>query len=705
MGVNLMIAVHNHQPVGNFPWVFEGAFDRSYGPFLEVLKKYPDIRITLHNSGPLIDWMEQNRPEYLDAVRELSASGQIEIMGGGYYEPILSIIPEADAAAQIEQMNSFIGQRFGKAPRGIWMTERVWEPTLPVITDRAGIDYTLLDDTHFRYAGLTGDDLFGYFVTEYAGHTLSVFPIDRHLRYTIPFREPQETLSRLQEIARVKPGAGVVYGDDGEKFGLWPGTYQFVYEEGWLVRFFEMVLENRNWITLLTFSEYLDRFPPTGRVYLPTASYEEMAEWALPADAIVKYREVRRHLTDAGMIDEAKPFIRGGFFANFLSKYRESNNMHKRMLFVSGKVNAAPEGRREAAMPHLLSAQCNCAYWHGLFGGLYLNYLRHAIYQNLCAAQRIVEEGNGPRFDRLDFDADGYEEILVSTPGLHAGISPAVGGSLFHLDLVDYDFCLSNTMSRVFEAYHAEAMRASSTSDEGEHPESIHDRMVIKEAGLMDLLTYDRAPRYSFMDHLFCAPAAIGDLIGSRYDEAGDFVTGAYGVTETTRNEDGIRIALFREGSIVVDSKRIPLGIKKIYTIGDGSPSVTVRYTLANRGQDQCSFFFGVEGNYTLLAGDDPGRYLLFSGGERRAMNLSGEADAVEAFSIVDEFSGFRVLFRQSRTSRLIHYGVQTASNSEGGLERTYQGTCIVSLFPVALPPGGEYEVQIGMIASPVGEK
>src|SRR4030042_5599946 len=101
MGVILMIAFHNHQPVGNFPWVFEGAFCRSYGPFPHVLKRDPDIRIPLHNSGPLIDWMEQNRPEYLDAVGELAGRGQIEIMGGGYYEPILSIIPERDATTTL----------------------------------------------------------------------------------------------------------------------------------------------------------------------------------------------------------------------------------------------------------------------------------------------------------------------------------------------------------------------------------------------------------------------------------------------------------------------------------------------------------------------------------------------------------------------------------------------------------------------------
>jgi alpha-amylase len=705
MGVNLMIAVHNHQPVGNFPWVFEGAFDRSYGPFLDVLKRYPDIRITLHNSGPLIDWMEQNRPEYLDAVGELAGRGQIEIMGGGYYEPILSIIPERDAAAQIERMSGYIKDRFGKAPAGIWMTERVWEPALPAITDRSGIRYTLLDDTHFRYAGLTTDELFGYYVTEYSGHTLSVFPIDRGLRYTIPFREPQETIARLKEIARNRPGAGVVYGDDGEKFGLWPGTHRWVYEEGWLVRFFETILENRDWIELVTFSEYLDRFPPTGRVYLPTASYEEMAEWALPADAVLKYREVRKRLTDAGMMEAAGPFIRGGFFANFLSKYRESNNMHKRMLFVSGRVAAAPDDRRKAAAPFLLSAQCNCAYWHGLFGGLYLNYLRHAVYQNLCAAQRIVEQGGGPTFERLDYDADGHEEILVSTPGLHAGISPALGGSLFHLDIVEFDFCLTNTMSRVFEAYHDEARRVSSANADEGQPESIHDRMVLKEAGLIDILTYDRNPRYSFMDHLFCDSAAVDDLIAGRYDEAGDFVTGEYTVSEASRTPDGITIELIREGSITVDSKRVCLGIKKRYTIQNGSPSVTVGYTLFNRGLETCSFSFGIESNYTLLAGDDPARYLLLPGDTRYPMNARGEEEGIDAFSIVDEFSGFRVSFRHSRPARLSRFGVETASNSEGGLERTYQGTCIVSQFPVVLSGGGEYHIETTMTVLPVREK
>ncbi len=464
-------------------------------------------------------------------------------MGGGYFEPITSIIPERDAISQIRLMNRYIEKRFGKPPAGMWTAERVWEPTLPRVTAAGNIRYTLLDDTHFRYAGINDDALVGYYVTEHAGSALSVFPIDRVLRYAIPFREPDETISRLKAIAQARPGAGVVYGDDGEKFGLWPGTHEWVFEKGWLLRFFQALLENRNWITLMTFSEYLDRFPPTGRVYLPTAAYEEMTEWSLPARAIIRYQRVKQKLSDAGLLQEAQPFVRGGFFNNFLSKYVEANNMQKRMLLVSRKVNAASKERREKAERYLFAAQCNCAYWHGLFGGLYLNYLRHAIYENLCAAQAVVDKGKPSGCEIEDFNADGQDEILVSTPAFHAGIAPALGGSLFHLDLVAHRFCLTNTMSRVFEAYHDEARRnAERTNADGDRPASIHERMTLKEDGLLDILTYDRYPRYSFMDHIFATEPAVDDLLFNRYVESGDFVTGghetAHGVHDEGRRHD-----------------------------------------------------------------------------------------------------------------------------------------------------------------------
>jgi hypothetical protein len=152
-----------------------------------------------------------------------------------------------------------------------------------------------------------------------------------------------------------------------------------------------------------------------------------------------------------------------------------------------------------------------------------------------------------------------------------------------------------------------------------------------------------------------------------------------------------------------VSSKRIPLGIKKIYTIREGSPTATVRYLLTGRGQEEYRFYLGVEANLTLLAGDDPQRYLLLGDGTRRAMGSPGEIPPTDGFSIVDEFSGFTVSFHLSRAAQIAGYGVQTASNSEGGLERTYQGTCIVCFFPVVLRADEEYGVEMTMTIAPFG--
>jgi alpha-amylase len=707
MGIHLLIAIHNHQPVGNFDWVFADAYERAYGPFLQALARHEKIRLTLHNTGPLLDWMEENRKDYLDTVGELVSRGQIEVMGGAYFEPIISIIPERDARAHIEMMNYYIKQRFGQDAAGMWLAERVWEPTIPRVTAPTGIQYTLLDDTHFRYAGLTDEDLFGYYITEYEGNMLRVFPIDKVLRYTIPFREPKETIARLKEAADMKPGSAIIYGDDGEKFGIWPGTYDWVFTEGWLEKFFTLIEENLNWITLMTFSEYIENHPPAGRIYLPTASYEEMMEWALPADATLRLQGLSERLAGAGITDEAKPFLRGGFFPNFLAKYPEANNMHKRMLSVSRKVNAmtgkaAKKEARERAKRHLLAAQCNCAYWHGLFGGLYLGHLRHAIYENLSMAEKIATEGTLPSIEILDVTADGSDEILVTTPYFAAAIAPDRGGALFHLDLVDYSFAVTNTLARRFEAYHEEARRKLSSPEESDdHPKSIHEGISVKEDGLLDLLVYDDHPRYSFIDRFFAEPPTLSDLVINHAPDAGDFKDTPYILSHHSISGDTVKIDLRRRGSLFRPDRHIPLTVTKAYRFDTKKPRCRVIYTLEGEAEDGHPFFFSPELNLTLLGGSDPKRYLLMPDGQRSPLSQRGEVEKVERFSLTSEYDGFSVEIVLSRPGRLLFFGVETASRSEGGLERTYQGTSINPIFPVAIGREKNYTIEIELFILP----
>src|SRR6476619_6252731 len=90
--VRLILALHNHQPVGNFEGVFESSYQMAYLPFLDVLEGYPDIRFSLHTSGPLMEWLVDRHPEYVDRVRALVGAGRVDILGGGFTEPILAMI-------------------------------------------------------------------------------------------------------------------------------------------------------------------------------------------------------------------------------------------------------------------------------------------------------------------------------------------------------------------------------------------------------------------------------------------------------------------------------------------------------------------------------------------------------------------------------------------------------------------------------------
>src|SRR5690606_6247454 len=160
---------------------------------------------------------------------------------------IFAIWPREDALAQIEKSRAHVGELFGVEARGLWLTERVWEPQLAPWFSDAGIEYTLLDSTLFEAAGIA--DAHSYGVLRMAESKLCAFPINRRLRELIPWHEPHETIGYLRRIHETSgENAHALFGDDGEKFGAWPGTFEWVFENGWLRRFFEALQNETSWL-------------------------------------------------------------------------------------------------------------------------------------------------------------------------------------------------------------------------------------------------------------------------------------------------------------------------------------------------------------------------------------------------------------------------------------------------------------------------
>src|SRR4051812_3477255 len=107
--VTFCFATHNHQPLGNFDHVIEEAYHKSYLPFFQLAARYP-IKFATHFTGILLHWLHATHPEHIELLRGMVDRGQLEIISGGFYEPILSVIPPRDQQAQIAMLTDTIRQ-------------------------------------------------------------------------------------------------------------------------------------------------------------------------------------------------------------------------------------------------------------------------------------------------------------------------------------------------------------------------------------------------------------------------------------------------------------------------------------------------------------------------------------------------------------------------------------------------------------------
>ncbi|MFQ5957448.1 MAG: alpha-amylase/4-alpha-glucanotransferase domain-containing protein, partial [Candidatus Brocadiales bacterium] len=609
--VHFVLVLHNHQPVGNLHGIFDRACTRAYEPFLKLLERHPEIPIVMHYSGSLLEWIEANRPALFEKIKSLVGRGQIELLGSGFYEPILGMLPENDCVGQICEYRDWLDTRLDADVRGIWLAERLWEQPLVKLIRKAGVEYTVVDDSHFKYAGLKESELYGYYLTKDGGETLKVFPCNERLRYAIPFKRLEETVECLCRAADTCEDALVVYADDGEKFGLWPNTFKHVYEKGWLEDFFGFLQENNDWIKLTTLSQVVDDIRPRGEVHLPDVSYREMMKWALPANASAGYADIRKTLGRLPQNDLAGRFAKGGSWRNFLVKYPEAKQMYTRMLEVSNKVSSNNKrSKREAdAKRELYKAQCNDAYWHGIFGGLYLPHLRKAVFKHLLRAEAITDSHRGVRVETEDYDLDTTTEFKMTSPTLNAYFKPSRGGHLYELDYRPKGINLVNTLTRREEAYHRK-LQYGKKQRPVEGARSIHELETKTKRAPEKQLLYDSYQKESLIDHFFSPGTGLKDFVRGRAVELDDFITLPY-LSKVKRSRGKKILQLERSGFLEHGRKELPLKVTKTIEMDPVDTLLLITYCLENLSGDEMQFSFGVEFNLSMSAGKAPGRYYL----------------------------------------------------------------------------------------------
>jgi alpha-amylase len=455
-------------------------------------------------------------------------------------------------------------------------------------------------------------------------------------------------------------------------------------------RFFEALEANTDWLTTTTPSSWLGEHPPIGRVYVPTGSYAEMGEWALPADEGLVFSRIL-HEAVAEHRPEAR-WLRGAFWRNFQVKYREINDLHKRMLRVSAAVDAMPAGPdQEAAIDHLYQGQSNDCYWHGLFGGIYISHMRSATHEHLIAAEDLAETATATldRAETHDLDMDGVDEVLLSDPGQVVNVDLDGGAGIGTWDIRAVRHALTAVMRRRPEAYHA-TLRAfeathhagSDPANDGDGPASIHDTVRVKEAGLAQRLVYDAYERRSGLVRVIPTDATPGDWANARATELGDAVTGAFSLVEVGRG----RCVTRREATVAGAS----LTVTKSLTIGGDrrAPTLRLEVDLEHRHGPPVEARFGIEWALTMLGGGGNPAAWWDVGGVRSAHDGAGTATDLTTIAQGNDYIGLSVTTTTSPGADVWWAPIETVSNSEDGFERVYQGSALLLSWPVRLDPG-----------------
>ena len=589
--INFPLVFHFHQPVDNFNWVIEDCYKKAYEPLIDQMFDFPEIKFTLHFSGNLLDWFCDNEPEIVEKLKKMSKRDQIEIIGGGYYEPIYAIIPDEDKIAQMNKLSKRIMDEFGLKVNGAWLSERVWEPDYPSFISKVGLKYILVDDNHLKACGLEEGDTFYSYTTEDGGNILTIFPINEEIRYLTPWKPTFMTIDYLKKSADENGDRIVVLLSDAEKMGVWGTTHEICYIKGhydgddkkpFIPALFETIFDN-DWIKSLTLSEYIKKYRSKGLIYIPTSSYDKMEEWVLPTKQRIEFKKIKEKIENRIIDSKIERFIKGGFWRYFLVKYPESNTMHKKMLYVRNKLKIIENkitklGNQDQKLQELLSnawdevykSQCNDCYWHGQFGGIYLAFLRFSIFTHIINAEKIITKienllinkysdqtiiplSKSPRIHVLDFDFDSFEDIIMESDIFNLYVKPRLGCFLFELDFKPKSYNLLNVLTRWHESYH-------------EKEEVIIDSF---RKGMLRTM-------------IFHKDTTVKELGRNSYKELGDFILGNYEILEKTINDDIAIVKLKYSGSITEpeSGQKLEFDLVKIIKLQSGSNKFNISFNL-----------------------------------------------------------------------------------------------------------------------------
>ena len=673
----IVLGTINSLPLGTAEQEIERVYQERLRPFIKVLYRFPRLKTVLYYSGSLLAWIEKHHSEFIDVLAEMVKRRQIELLGGGYYEPIFSLISKTDSIGQTEFLTTFLRKTFGSRPRGCWIPEMIWEPDYPSMFRSAGLEYTFLSEQQFMEAGYELADLFFPTLTEDQGKTLLVFPILDRLSCKFLHVSPEEIerqiLSAYPEHLKRE--------SDPVMTLLWDGTDQApdlgaAGLEDWMEDLFTRLANHQAQGRLTTRQAHrISRLgTPRSRGYFPPTSYATLLD-RMHISEEVKQRYLEMPMPGVGRTG----LYYSGMFRQSLVRYPEAAQLYGKMQFINSLVNQVrgDRYRKQAAKEELWKGQTHTPLWHGPRGGVYQSRFRKSSYSALISAELLTREQGifAPSIISTDLDLDGQEEFLYQGNDLNAYVH-ARGGSLFELDYLVNPWNYQDSFSRYPEPYHGITM---------------------------DDPVYDGWSRRSFIDHFFSPDQVFSEEAG--FSERGTHWAQPYMLQDkTTEVAKVFHLDLLTEGLVENDEGiQCAVELRKVYSFEKGK--VSVRYCIRNTGTIRLETLFAPECNFSFPSTKVPDlRTYRVNGSpiKDEIGHLKMDLDGVHGLLFEDFWNRVSLKLEHDQAVRLWLFPVYTTHNWKNVCHQVYQSTCVQFRIPLGLDPGqewnGSFQVRFGRL-------
>ena len=390
--INLVLGVHNHLPNGTTEDEFENLYNQKIRPLVSALYQFPRINMVFHYSGVLFHWIERRHPELFVLIDDLLSRKQIELLGGGFYEPMMPLLPLADRIGQIEMLTTYLRKQFGKRPQGCWFPSNAWEQNLTAPLCSCGMNYTFLDESGFSAAGAVKKASFFYepCITEDQGKIITVFPVMSSLEKN----KPAGILEKLLSLPAGCEGPLTVFPSINFQTGEKSETeYQHFFEE-------------------LSGAAANIEFTTPGRIFRLLTGL--------------------KRLYFSGNISGSNP--KDSAPRQFMTEYPEAGNIYAKMIHTRMLINQlrGDKARKHAALDELWKAQDSAVYCPR---GLGNSMVRKAAYTALIEAGKITQKNGSvtPSLSFFDYNLDGADEYVFQDEKLSCYVKER-GASLFELD-------------------------------------------------------------------------------------------------------------------------------------------------------------------------------------------------------------------------------------------------------------------------------